>query len=221
MKVKLIDYSSVGVCESSKKPYDTVTARPDALAKRVFDLGHRSIGRHGNVVFEVDGLSQDALRQLSRHPHVNLTVKSARYCSMEDVQCFTPTWLQEIPILQLEFEKDYELIMRIYAKWRSHEEQFDKKDTAKLFLPLASTTSLYISGNFQSIYEFLQLRLCTRAQEEIRELANRMLECVKDCEDMAVSTIIGSAGCKGDEYRICPEHPKEACGKYPHVFKGV
>lgn len=41
----------------------------------------------GSAVFEVKNVSQSLLAQLSRHPHLNLTVQSSRYCDHS-----TPRW---------------------------------------------------------------------------------------------------------------------------------
>lgn len=218
MRVKLVDWTSKGVDESATIPYQTETELRGALAHRVFDLGHRSIGRHGNVVFMVDGLSQDALRQLSRHPHINLTVKSSRYCDMSYATPFIPEWVRYMPnnrFMLQDFEDDYCTILDIYEKWQRIEKLNNQKDTAKLFLPLCSTTDVMISGNFQAMYEFLQLRLCERTQEEMRLLAKAMVQAIVCCEDMTVANIVGNVGCKGSEYGICPESDKDCCGKYP------
>lgn len=215
MKVKLIAYSADATLESAKLPYRTNPKSEVGLAKAVFDLGHRSIARHSVVAFLVEKISQDALRQISRHPHIVLTVTSSRYCSMAGAQPFIPEWVFQDVKLRSEFVLDYIDIMVKYNKWLATEKEHDKKDTAKLMLPLASTTDLIISGNLQAMYEFIQLRSCTRVQEEARGLALAMKEALLSSPDMTISSITASLGCRGDEYGVCPESKKESCGKYP------
>ncbi|BAF60331.1 predicted alternative thymidylate synthase [Pelotomaculum thermopropionicum SI] len=209
MRVTLIDRTPVDVLfKAAAMPYQS---RPtEGLVKRVWESGHRSIARHGMASFLVEGVSQSLLKQLSRHPHVNLTVKSARYCSFEDTECVVPPSLKWQD--RLEYADDYNTIMIIYEKWNRREgyTEPERREMAKLMLPLGSTTSLVISGNFQALYEFLQLRLCKRAEWEIRKMAGQMAEVLKD----QVPVIFENLGCKGDELSYCPE-THGACGKHP------
>lgn len=76
-------------------------------------------------------------------------------------------------------------------------------------MPLASTTDLIMSGNYQALYEFCQIRNCNRAEAEIRNVSLEITKILKDI----IPEIFKKLGCKGDEYKICPEHA--SCGKYP------
>ena len=84
------------------------------------------------------------------------------------------------------------------------------EDIAKLLLPLASTTDLVLSGNYQALYEFCSLRNCTRVEAEIRELSLQLTKILKEI----MPEIFGDLGCKGDELGYCPE-TIGSCGKYP------
>ncbi len=54
------------------------------------------------------------------------------------------------------------------------------KESARFFLPYANQITLDISFNFRSFAHFLGLRMKPNAQREIRELAEQMLELVKN-----------------------------------------
>ena len=159
--------------------------------------------------FLIEGVSQSLLRQISRHPHLNLTVKSTRYCNMQGADVVIPKSLENGGIEQFDYMNDMELIMGIYAKWKGYEDTTKQDDIAKLFLPLASTTDLVLSGNYQALYEFLQLRNCTRTEAEFRKLSLELTRMLKDI----MPEIFGELGCRGDEFKICPE--AKSCGKYP------
>lgn len=202
MKLNLINISDTqSINMAAAMPYQSKPS--DALSLRVWKSGHRSIARHSIITFEVEGISQDALRQLSRHPHINLTVKSTRYCDMSDAGMFMP----EIPLKE-QFINDFHSIMEIYDKWN----HYGISDTAKLFLPLCSTTDLVMSGNVQAMYEFLQLRNCVRASEEIRGMAQQATRILSE-QDGLIGMIFSELDCRGKEYGFCPEH--KTCGKYP------
>lgn len=212
MKIQLLDISGIKAVEkAAMMPYDTKTENPSALAYRVWKAGHRSITRHAMISFEVKGISQDALRQLSRHPHINLTVKSTRYCDMTNAMPFIPKWIDDSLELKKKYIEDYSKAMYNYDEWYETEHGMNEEDTAKLMLPLASTTDLIMSGNIQAMYEFLMLRNCVRASEEIRNMSQKMTGLLM-VESGLIGRIFLELDCKGKEYGYCPEHKK--CGKY-------
>ena len=76
-------------------------------------------------------------------------------------------------------------------------------------LPLGSTTDLVLSENYQTLYEFLQLRLCERVEWEIRELAQQVGTLLAEFKPI----IFQGLGCRGDELGYFPEG-HGACDKY-------
>jgi thymidylate synthase (FAD) len=110
-----------------------------------------------------------------------------------------------------EYNEDYLMSKVIYKSWinKPGYTKEQGRELAKLHLVLGSTTTLIISGNYQALYEYLQLRLCSRAEWEIRGLAEGM----RDRLIPAVPAIFADLGCKGDEYGFCPE-AHGGCGKY-------
>ena len=209
MKITLIHHTPIeSLVKATALPYDSKESK--GLVKRVFQSGHKSIARHGMASFLVQGVSQSLLRQLSRHQHLNLTVKSTRYCDMSEVQHYTPCKLTEGE--REDFDNDMNEIMDFYRSWKEGFEGEEKEvDVAKLLLPLASTTDLVVSGNYQALYEFLQLRNCVRAEKEIRELSNEISNILMN---IMPEIFTSSFGCIGDEWHICPENKHMACGKY-------
>ena len=113
---------------------------------------------------------------------------------------------------RFEFNDDYEKIMAIYRKWAYREvySRSQRQELSKLMLPLGSTTDLVLSGNYQALYQFIQLRLCVRAEWEIRELARQITTLLSE----VMPVIFEGLGCKGDELGYCPEI-HGSCGKYP------
>lgn len=126
------------------------------------------------ISFLVQDVSVSLLTQISRHPHINLTVQSSRYCDMGKRDFVVPPFLKDEHI---KYYKDgISIIMEFYAAWREGKGYTDKEqqEISKMFLPKASTVDMVVSGNYQAMYDFLQLRLCKRAEWEIRELASQM-----------------------------------------------
>lgn len=220
MQIELLDFTSIEVlAQATSMPYQSKPTND--LVKRVFDTGHRSVVRHGMAVFLIKDISQSLLRQISRHPHINLTVKSSRYCDMSNVDYYIPIqglkniWGVNTDNTDEKFEDIYEdyksdmtLIMQIYRKWKNKEKGQKEVDVAKMFLPLASNTDIVLSGNYQALYEFLQLRNCERAETEIKHLSKQITKILTD----TIPEIFADLDCKGKELRYCPEF--KTCGKY-------
>lgn len=208
-RITLLHHTPIEVlAKATAMPYQSKIS--NGLVKRVFDSQHKSVVRHGMASFLVEGVSQSLLRQISRHPHINLTVKSTRYCDMQGSDIYVPDKIAKNTDDYNQYIHDMGKIMQIYSKWKIYEGDEKKTDIAKQFLPLASTTDLVLSGNYQALYEMLQLRNCTRTEFEFRQLS---LELTRILQSL-MPEIFGSLGCRGDDYHICPE-AYGGCGKYP------
>lgn len=211
IKVRLIHNTPIEpLIIACNQPYQSLGK--GELVKRVWNSGHRSIARHGMASFEITGVSQSLLRQISRHPHINLTVKSSRYCNMYDeiLNGVFPPFVKE---------KEREALRLFYDKtaetynYLINTDDYTKEEAneiAKLIIPLGSTVDIVLSGNYQSLFEMLQLRLCMRSEWEIRRLA---VEIKSLCRGV-MPIIFDELDCRGKELGYCPEH--ECCGKYPN-----
>ena len=211
MQIELLYHVPVEILAiATGMPYQSEPT--NGLVKRVFQSQHRSIARHAMAVFIVKDISQSLLRQISRHPHINLTVKSSRYCDMSDVGFYVP----EKALAKMGEDKrekyieDMNQVMNKYREWKMLEGEEKDLDVSKLFLPLGSYTDYVFSGNYQALYEFLQLRNCVRAESEINKFSLEVTKIMKE----KVPEIFGDLDCRGKEYGFCPEF--KTCGKYPN-----
>ena len=211
MEIKLIDISGIEAVEvAASLPYNS--KQSTKLVKNVIASNHLSILRHAQASFLLTNVSQSMLRQLSRHPHINLTVKSSRYCNMLNHQLYCPEGNLKPNSTSrdddvVEYFKDLKTIMGIYTKWKEYEGETKEFDVAKLFLPLASTTDVVVSGNLQALLEFCWLRNCVRAEKEIKEVSNQISNILSE-----QVPFFGKIGCRFDWSGKCPEG-KMACTK--------
>lgn len=84
------------------------------------------------------------------------------------------------------------------------------QEDARQILPMGTQTKIVMTMNVRSLYNFFNLRCCSRAQSEIRQLANIMLKEVKKIAPI----LFDKAGAPCEITGICPEG-KFSCGKYP------
>jgi len=137
---------------------------------------------------------------------VHNSQQSQRYVNMNDVECVYP----------FNDEEDSG-ITSIYVDAINNSKKAYKKlielgvpeEDARYILPEACTTNIVVTMNARELLHFFKLRLCNRAQKEIREMAELML---KECMLVAPEIFkYAGAPCQVDkchETKPCG-HPKE------------
>lgn len=145
--------------------------------ERCLRNGHTSVAEHVSASFRIEGISRSCLAQLSRHRMASFSVMSQRYCEIEgdDWYVIPPSVIEagEEVGFMAEAEKAAKAYRRLLAKGV-------KKEDARFLLPEATKTSLIMTINVRSLMNFLSLRLDKSAQWEIRELANAMVQALKE-----------------------------------------
>ena len=81
----------------------------------------------------------------------------------------------------------------------------------RFILPQAAETKIVVTMNCRELLHFFEQRCCTRAQWEIRNLANKMLNICKE----HLPAVFSDAGAKCKKLGYCPEGGKFTCGNYP------
>lgn len=199
----------------------------DKFLKMLLSLGHESPIEHVSFTFGIEGVSRSLLAQLTRHRIASYTVKSQRYVKEGQFEYIIPPEIQNNEEAKEIFLKTMENDQKAYDELTAilqdkHKKQFinqgmeeneaekkaEKKaiEDARYVLPNACSTALMMTFNARSLYNFFEHRCCERAQWEIREMADRMLELVKE----VAPTLFERSGppcLKG----VCPEG-KMSCG---------
>ncbi|MDR2175512.1 MAG: FAD-dependent thymidylate synthase [Synergistaceae bacterium] len=170
--------------------------------------GHRSPFEHASFTFGVDGLSRVASHQLVRHRVASYSQQSQRYVKMGSPDAappdvvIPPSVAANAPAREL-FERQAESAR---AAYRTLVDMGVPAEDARFILPHGWETRLVFTMNARELHHFFGLRLCRRAQWEIRELARLMLtECRR-----AAPLLFGAAGpacvagkCGCEEARPC------------------
>lgn len=182
-----------------------------AIIKRCLLSGHLSVLEHGSITFSLEGVSRSLLAQITRHRIASYSVRSQRYC---DMSALTPEKLAK-PL-----SKDQDVINKFLdayfsalIDYRTLKENGVPLEDARYVLPEATPTTIIITMNIRELRHFFGLRCCSRAQHEIRYVANKMLELAKPLAPCALKW----AGPKCVLRGVCTE--KETCGKYPSFYE--
>ena len=200
----------------------------DKFLRMLLSMGHESPIEHVTFTFGVEGVSRSLLAQLTRHRIASYTVKSQRYVKEGQFEYVIPPEIENLPAAKAVFLKTMEQEQEAYDRLtelliQKHLEAFaqqgldsaeaakkaEKKaiEDARYVLPNACTTTLMMTFNARSLYNFFSHRCCERAQWEIRELADKMLALVKEVAPVLFEKS-GPPCLKGG----CPEG-KMSCGK--------
>lgn len=165
--------------------------------------GHESVVEHNAFTFLIEGVSRVLLAQLTRHRMAGYSVQSQRYCGA-DMDMVIPEsvgrWelLDDIVKLRKDAKKLYDKAVDLGVP----------EEDARYFTMQGGKTRLIMTANARELRHIFALRCCNRAQWEIRELADMMLE---ECRQVA-PVIFADAGCACMAGKPCPEG-KRTCGK--------
>lgn len=169
---------------------------------------HGSCYEHATFTFGIEGISRDCSHQLVRHRLASFSQQSQRYVKMDGENVYCPKAIAEDEELRAMFRYITALSFEFYERLMDHGV---KKEDARYVLPGATTSNIVVTMNARELMHFFGLRCCTRAQFEIRELADKMLDAVKEVAPM----IFRDAGPQCKQLGYCPEH--KSCGKYPKL----
>lgn len=195
---------------------------------RLMSMGHESPIEHISFTFGIEGISRSLLAQITRHRIASYSVKSQRYVNEGQFEYIIPKEIESDEKAKAIFikameddEKTYNELCEIlsqkhYAAFiaegideKKAKSRAEKKaiEDARYVLPNACETKMIATFNARSLINFFHHRCCERAQWEIRDLACKMLELVKE----VCPTIFRVAGPKCVSGQ-CPEGAM-TCGK--------
>ena len=192
-------------CYSERPSYEIVEdINSERVLSRIVGMGHHSVIEHAVFTFSVEGVSRALTHQLVRHRVASFSQQSQRYVSLTEPTYVTPHTVDGDEEARRVFDETMDTIWKAYSRL---EGMGIPAEDARYLLPNGCTTNITITMNARELLHFFSLRCCNRAQWEIREMADRMLELC-----MEVSPVIfrnaGPPCVRGP----CPEG-KLSCGK--------
>ena len=183
--------------------------------RKLMDMGHESVLEHVSFTFGVEGVSRVLLAQLTRHRIASFSVQSQRYVSYENG--FGYIMPESIAALGEEAAEKYREQMATIESWYiDWQRQLGNKgeksnEDARFVLPNACETRIMVTMNVRELLHFFSLRMCSRAQWEIRKMAEQMfLICYETAP--ALFRNAGPACVRGK----CPEGEK-SCGQAARI----
>ena len=204
--------SAANIFETGKK----TPAEVSRFLNRMTTLSHDSPLEHVKFTFAIEGVSRALTHQLVRYRVASYSQQSQRYVKGTSFNYIIPPLIEKDEVLRAEFIKTMEAIQISYNRLLS---RFSEKgitgetanQDARFVLPQATESKIVVTMNCRELRHFFEERCCTRAQWEIRELANQMLEICK----RELPIIFANAGPKCIRLGYCPEGKRFSCGRFP------
>ncbi|MBR4890959.1 MAG: FAD-dependent thymidylate synthase [Clostridia bacterium] len=208
--------------------------KTDKFLNMLMSLGHESPIEHVSFTFGIEGVSRSLLAQITRHRIASYSVKSQRYVKEGMFEYIVPPEIEAVPeakkiyldamekdqkaydeLVSILFDKHYNAFIKDGIDEKKAKTKAEKTaiEDARFVLPNACETKMVVTMNARSLMNFFHHRCCTRAQWEIRALADEMLRLVKE----VAPTLFKKAGppCVSGP---CPEG-KMTCGKADSMRK--
>jgi len=147
---------------------------------------------------------------------VHNSQQSQRYVKEKDFDYIVPPSIEGNLQAKNEFDKLMTTIQQSYTKLLAYLGQDNLKGESanqdvRFVLPQAAETKIVVSMNCRELLHFFEHRCCSRAQWEIRQLANQMLDICRQ----KLPAVFLESGAKCETLKYCPEGEKFCCGKYP------
>lgn len=160
-------------CYKSPKK-DDIEAK-EQFVRGLIKRGHESVIEHECLTFKV--ITDRAIaNEIVRHRLSSYSQQSSRYVDLRNLQVIFPIGAKEDEII-------FEILKCLHQCESSYKKLIDigvKKDIARSVLPLATATELVMTMNFRSLRHFLKLRLHKSAHENIRDIARRIYDILKN-----------------------------------------
>ena len=201
---RLIENPVEAIEEAASNCYDS---KPTGgkIMNHCYQSGHHSVLEFAHFTFHIEGVSRALTHQLVRHRMASYAQRSQRYCEEDGFNFVTPPTIEPLSAAwdvytetMADLEKAYETLRSLGIP----------AEDARMILPNACETVIEVSMSGRELIHFCNERMCSRAQWEIRELANLMAAAVKDHDEQCAQFaryLVPKCEAKGLEFAICPE----------------
>lgn len=212
MKVELVRYTTnphEAIELAASNCYDSI---PNGkIMNACYKSGHHSVLEFAQFHFHIEGISRACSHQLVRTRTASFAQRSQRYCSEDGFKYIIPKSLNSNDDHTKAARELYEnTISQIKKCYEVMQTLSIPNEDARFILPNACETTIDMSIDFRNLCHFMNERLCSKAQWEIRELANLMKNEVVKIFPEARTMLVPK--CERFDYPFCTE--RKSCGRH-------
>lgn len=221
MKVTLTRITNDPILAIEEAASNCYNSEPDGSGKimrNCIKSGHQSVTEFCDFTFHIEGISRALSHQLVRHRLASYAQRSQRYCDEEGFDYVLPPSISKDWDARYKYQHFMEECGRLYADLR---ESGISAEDARMILPNACETVIEVKMNLRTLMNFMNERLCTCAQWEIRQLAQEMKKAVVEQVPELEQYLVPKCEKYGKEYGFCLEAKsrREAlkCNRHPRL----
>lgn len=217
MKVELTRITEnpiLAIEEAASNCYNSTPTGDGKIMKHCIKSGHTSVTEFCDFTFHIEGISRALSHQLVRHRLASYAQRSQRYCSEDGFEYVVPNTIKNNPLALTEYEKLMSKITDIYSYLQGNG---IPNEDACMVLPNACTTCIEVKMNLRALMNFMNERLCSCAQWEIRNLAWEMRKQVLLQVPELDEYLVPKCEKYGEQYGFCTETQKRSCGRHPLI----
>lgn len=205
MEVKILSYTKDPLMTIAQAASICYRSQPSMkIVNHCIDSGHCSVLEHASFTFLISGVDRNLTHQLVRHRIASYSQESQRYVDMSNNKFIIPTTASDE-------EKD--IYNEAYALSSAYYSQLiengAEKEDARNVLPGACETTIVMTMNLRTLTNFMNERLCTRAQLPIRTLAikikNAVLNLFTTEAEKEIIKKLFVPKCEKGALHFCPE----------------
>lgn len=165
---------------TSRELTEEKRGRMGALLKMLAEQGHHTPFEKSMLHFLVTCDTASHIHLIKHRIGVSVNAESARYKELREDRFYIP---QDWPVemqerLREHSERSYDLYHEVVESLSALGRK-RAKESARFLIPYANQLTLDVGFNFRSFMHFQKLRNSEKAQVEIRDIANTMLELTK------------------------------------------
>jgi thymidylate synthase (FAD) len=223
MKVILVNATEDPIMSIAKAASNCYDSRPHkGIVRHCYQSGHHSVLEFANFHLHISGVSRALSHQLVRHRIASYAQRSQRYVRENEFDYVFPSSIEHDEQGAKIFTDVMRQIQEAYGKLIS---LGIAAEDARAVLPNACETIIDVNMNLRSLMNFMNERLCSHAQDEIRELAREMKNVltihypeleeylVPKCEKLGYCTegkkCCGRKPTKEEIFQVYEEHKKQ------------
>lgn len=211
---RITDDPILAIEEAASNCYDSTPSEDGKILNHCIKSGHTSVTEFCTFTFHIEGVSRALLAQLTRHRHAGYAVRSQRYCSEDGFKYITPPSVKKDSDVEEVYNEMMSTIQHFYYQLQSFG---IPNEDARFVLPNACETKLEVTMNLRALMNFMNERLCTCAQWEIRQLAQEMKKLIVEQVPLLDKYLVPKCEKNGKEFGACNESKSRSCGRHPRL----
>ena len=219
MKVELTRITNdpiLAIEEAASNCYNSTPVGDGKIMKHCIKSGHTSVTEFCDFTFRIEGISRALSHQLVRHRMASYAQRSQRYCSEDGFDYVIPKSIESNESAIVIYKHIMDTLDFNYSLLQ---ELGIPNEDARMILPNACETVIEVKMNLRALMNFMNERLCTCAQWEIRQLALAMKKAiVEKCPELE-EYLVPKCEKYGKEYGFCNESKSRSCGKHPRLVE--